>query len=203
MGKKTVSLNQSLKNTSGGVSGNLNQPITINFSQQPWVTIHPNSLPSFYLEENRIACMLFPNGILPGAKERNESTQLTRIARFHNYLEFSKIMDDEVEPIGDELYLTTKFYERRQAGWGLETNTKKEGNVIGYCANCFVYNTVDIEEANKIFYATSYYTLTYEKQEFVNLVKLVKGGATLILEDPDDIFINELSKLLHLRAIMS
>lgn len=176
------------------VSTNLHSTLysDIDFNDKEWSSLLPENINVFKMEEIRRPCSAYNNGIFPASKEFSKDKQITRIQRFPNYIEFSKIISDEVVPISGQLFLTTKFYDRREEGWLSNVIKKKvmnENDIIGYCINGDVYCAKDKDNVYKIFYGTVYKSLIEKNESFIKLLIMLKDGITLNLISTDKEFI--------------
>lgn len=166
--------------------------MNINFEEEPWSILHPSSQPAFRIIENKAICDAYPDGIFPGASSVDTNLQSTKIYKFQNYIEFSKITEDEITNDG---FLTTKFYIRRRDGWQSRNLLFKKGKVIGYCVNCYIYHVDDIHEVYKTIYGKTYLKLIEKTEAFKQLRELFYKNKNLKLQSNDEIFITEIRKL--------
>lgn len=170
--------------------------ININLTDKEWESLLPDKLPPFKIEELKRPCSSYPNGIFPGAEDNQTNKQIFRVHKFSNYVEFSKIVADEVVAISDQNFLTTKFYNRRKKGWSSEKIIKKSGDIQGYCVNGDVYGVSNKDAVDKIFYGVVYYSLIYKMPEFINLQKYLRDGLCIILTGADNNFLGHFSEVL-------
>lgn len=174
------------------VDVNLNKEYIIDFGESPWNALSQSMMNPFRIMENKAICDAYPDGLFPGANDSGWC-QSIKIYKFENYLEFSKIVEDEITSEGA---LTTLFYIRRNEGWKSKEVMKKKGNVIGYCVNCFIYHPDDIEEVYKTIYGKTFYKLVFANPIFKNLKLLQSSNNNLIFKGESDIFIKQIRKLL-------
>jgi hypothetical protein len=170
--------------------------VNVDLTNSEWSSLLPENVPSFKMEELRRYCDTYEDGLFPGASVYGDRNQITRIYRFPNYVEFSKIVVDEVEPIGEKLYLTSKYFERRNKGWSSKDLKKKEGEIIGYCVNGDIYSVKDVEEANHIFYNIVYKSLISSNVCIQQLKQMLNDGVSIILCGADIQVLNSLSNSL-------
>lgn len=173
----------------------------VDLETSEWSSLLPENLGSFKIEEALRPCTSFPNGIFPGAEPVNSSKQTTRVKRFPNYIEFSKVISDEVVPLSRELYLTTKFYERRRDGWGSDSLEKKEGDVLGYSIDGDIYSPEDSASIEDVFYGTVYRSLVQNNPAYLNLVQQIKDGLCITLKGSNKDFLEHLAKLLKRTSV--
>lgn len=169
--------------------------VTINLDDTKWRSFSPNFLPPFNAEESLRQCSSFKEGLFPGSTlMENTNKQTTKIIRFPNYLEFSKIMEDETHEIGNDRYLTMLFFERRKEGWGNANIVKKKGNHIGYCFNGILYNKDEPDEVKRVVYHTIYFSIVSKRQEFIELIKILMAGDALEINCEDEYFLEAFSE---------
>lgn len=183
------------------VSTNLHPALysEIDFSSKDWSSLLPENLSAFKMEEIRRPCSAYSTGIFPASREYDKDKQITRIQRFPNYIEFSKIISDEVVPISGQLFLTTKFYDRRAEGWTSNDIKKKVNNdsdIIGYCINGDVYCAKDKDSVYKVFYSMIYKSLIEKSEVFNKLLTMLKDGIELGLLNADEEFLKYLKTIL-------
>lgn len=168
----------------------------IDLSDKKWLPLCVDQLPPFKIEEQKRACSAYPNGIFPGAKDNLNGKQTFRIHNFHNYVEFSKIVSNEIVPISGQYFLTTKFYDRRKEGWESDKYIKKKGKILGYCLNGDVYSVSCYETVEKIFYEIVYQSLVQKNPAFISLQQYLRDGICLILTGADGDFLGYLAEVL-------
>jgi len=169
--------------------------VNVDLNDSEWSSLLPENLTSFKMEELRRYCDVYKDGIFPGSSIYNERNQITKILRFPNYVEFSKIVADEVVPMDGELFLTSKYFARRVDGWGSADLKKKEGEVIGYCVNGDIYSVKDEPLANNIFYNFVYRSLVSRNPAVEKLRQIIDGGVTLVLTGSNKQVLESLSDL--------
>ena len=167
----------------------------VNMEDPEWSALLPENLGSFKIEESLRVCTSFPDGLFPGA-ESTGNKQITRVKRFPNYIEFSKIVSDEAVPLADQLYLTKKYYQRRQQGWGSDTIEKKEGEVLGYCIDGDIYSAEDSTATENVFYGTVYRSIICNNPTYLRLVQQIKDGICITLKGANKEFLDHLANLL-------
>lgn len=170
--------------------------IEVNLQEPEWSSLLFKNLSSFKMEELRRPCGCYENGIFPGSTPYGENKQITRIQKFPNYVEFCKVVADEVIPINGQLYLTSKFYDQRKEGWGSSTLKKKEGEVIGYCLNGDIYCSADKHAVNRIFYHVVYKSLISRDPAYMKLQQCLRDGVCIQLSGEDEEFLQILSNVL-------
>ena len=161
-----------------------------------WSSLYTKNLKPFKIEELKRPCKAYPNGIFPGAEEISYEKQVSKINNFYNYIEFSKITEDEIMVVDGNQFLTTKYYDRRKHGWELSESSKNSGRVVGYCINGDVYNVIDQKTVEKIFYGVVYRSLVNTTNEFLTLQKYLQDGISLVLVGEDELFLNYLAEVL-------
>ena len=169
--------------------------MTIDLNDVEWSPLLPTSLGNFKVEESLRTCLSFPDGLFPGAESLGPSNQVSRIKKFPNYIEFSKVTSDEVVPLAGQLYLTTKFYNRRKEGWSSDKIEAKEGEVLSYCIDGDLYSPNDKTVIDKV-YSTVYRSLVQDLPAYINLVSYVKTGLGLHIKGPSN-FLPYLETLLN------
>lgn len=168
----------------------------IDFREPEWSSLLLKNLSSFKMEELRRPCAAYVDGIFPGATAYGENKQISKIQKFPNYIEFCKVVADEVVPISGQQYLTTRFYDRRKEGWGSDILKKKEGEIIGYCLNGNIYCAADKAQVDEIFYGVVYESLISKDPALLKLRQSLLDGICLSLTGADDDFLNILSNIL-------
>lgn len=170
--------------------------VNVNLTQPEWSSLLPENLTSFKMEELQRPCDVYPDGLFPGASKYGESKQISKIQKFPNYIEFSKIVADEVVPINDQLFLTNKFFERRANGWSSNKLIKKEGEVVGYCLNGDIFCATDIERVNHIFYHVVYKSLISQDPALAQLHQIFNNGVNITINGADPKVLLSLSEIL-------
>lgn len=168
----------------------------IDFRQPEWSSLLPQNLSNFKMEELRRPCEVYPDGIFPGAERYRDNKQISKIRKFQNYVEFCKVVADEVVPLGGQLFLTSKFYDRRKEGWSSDVTKKKEGEVVAYCLNGDLYCAADKPQADQIFYGVVYESLVSKDPAFMKLRQSLLDGVCLELTGADDEFLNRMKTVL-------
>ena len=99
---------------------------------------------------------------------------MSRVYCFSNYLEWSRVTEDDIEDPGDNgtLYLTTNFFDQRQKGWSELTPSIKKGTTVGYVFNGTAYSIEDREMVRNITYDTVYRSIIKGKQTFRKLQEI-------------------------------
>ncbi len=174
--------------------------IEVDLSSGSWKSLNYENFGPFRIEEQKRVCSAYPNGLFPLAKSNSDSHQLMLIIKFSNYIEFTKILEDEVITIDGKKYLTTLYYERRGSGWSDVHTREKIGTPVGYCVNGFTYHPDDIDAVNKLIYGIVYYSLVAGVPEFQSLLKYLNENCALSLKGAPLPFLTELKKLLLDRA---
>lgn len=168
----------------------------IDFRDSEWSSLLPQNLSSFKMEESRRPCTAYPEGIFPGAERYRDNKQISKIQKFSNYVEYCKVVADEVVPLGGQLFLTPKFYERRQEGWSSDVLQKKEGEVVAYCLNGDLYCAADKEQADQIFYGVVYESLVSKDTALLKLRQAVLDGVCLELTGAEDEVLQRIKTIL-------
>lgn len=171
----------------------------IDFKNIQWSSLLPENISAFKMEEIRRQCSSYSDGLFPGSMAYGNDKQITRIQRFPNYIEYSKILSDELVPISGQFFLTTKFYDRRKEGWEsneVKKKTTNETDVMGYCINGDVYCAADKPNVYKIFYGTVYKSLVEKSEVFDKILSIIKDGIGVILMNADEDFMNNFKNIL-------
>lgn len=150
--------------------------VKVSLKDPIWQELHPNHLASFLIIELLRPCNIYPDGLFPGAEISKEpQRQSTRVYCFSNYLEWSRITQDDVRDCQDEgIYLTTHFFDQRKKGWSEITHTTKLGQTVGYCFNGIAYGTSDIDSVRLIVYKTVYKGIIKDKSAFKRLREIIQ-----------------------------
>lgn len=170
--------------------------LKVDLSSVEWSSLQLQNMTPFNLDETKRPCEAYPDGLFPGAVEVGANTQRTVIHCYHNVVEFSKIVSDEVELVDGKLYLTTKYYDRRKVGWTSKTPKKKWGTVIGFCLNGDIYSPVTQEDLENIFYLKVIIPLIKEKYAYKILKDKLDSGTKLIITGDDKRYLKVLSHAL-------
>ena len=173
--------------------------IPINLSADTWKDLLPENLGVFLVEELKRPCKSYPDGLFPGAHttDNNPDKQMTLVRNFSNYIEFSKVLDDETIIIDGLRYLTSIHYERRHDGWSSLIPKKKKGKVVGWCSGGEIYYASDDDRVNSIFYDNVYINLVIKRPSFSKLREYLADGACLILQGyEDESFLKNLARIL-------
>jgi len=170
--------------------------VDIDLSGPEWESLLPHNIPSFKMEELRRPCTAYPDGVFPGSAPYGENKQITKIHKFTNYVEFSKVIADEVIPLSGQLYLTTKFYERREEGWKSIKDLQKSGEIIGYCINGDIHSAADRVIADRTFYGIVYESLVSTNPAYQKLKRQLRDGVCLTLISENKEFVKHLSDVL-------
>lgn len=170
----------------------------INFHDEAWSPLLPENLPPFNIEEYLRPCKAYKDGLFPGAKKGKDGKQITLVQNFRNLLEFSKVMSDEVVPGYGNLFLTTKYYERRQDGWTSKETRRKEGEIMGYCLNGDIYGTSAKHIIEGDFYRSVYKIVAGRLSAFKKLQEFLREGICLNLIGADEDFLEHLTEILLL-----
>ena len=168
----------------------------IDFRQSEWSSLLPQNLSSFKMEELRRPCSVYPDGVFPGAERYRDNKQISKIQKFPNYVEFCKVVADEVVPISGQLFLIPKFYERRKDGWSSELLKKKEGETVAYCLNGDLYCAADKVQADQIFYGVVYESLVSKDPALLKLRQSLLDGVCLELTGADEEFLRRVKTVL-------
>jgi len=168
----------------------------IDLNDNKWSPLLIENLALFNLVELRRRCSAYPNGIFPGGEEVDDQHQMFTIYKFENFMEFSKIMSDEVIKLEEDLFLTTKYFDQRKKGWVSNDILKKEGTVVGYCINGGIYHYDDREQVNTLFYETIYRSIILTSKQFIELRDFINNGIELILIGTEENFMRHLAACL-------
>lgn len=171
--------------------------IDIDIDNSEWKTINYKNLPPFRIEEQKRFCSAYKDGMFPNSKPgSSETQQVMDISNFQNYIEYSKIVDDEIISYNNLPHLTTTYYDRRGKGWTSNEIVEKNGKVVGYCINGFVYHPLDLPMVNKLIFGIVYYGLVNKNPQFNELLQLIKQNVALNLIGEDIEFLQILKNLL-------
>lgn len=170
--------------------------IEIDLSKTEWSSLLPCNISPIHVEESLCTCSTFKDGVFPGASSYGTGRQISTIKNFENYIEFCKLVSDEVVPIMGELFVTTKFYERRQEGWSSDFPRKKTGEIIGYCINGDVYHPADKEHVYQIFYGIIYKGLMSKNIAFIQLQDYLRNGFRLEINTENEEFLHYFTECL-------
>ena len=171
--------------------------VEIDIDNSEFKAVHYKNLPPFRIEEQRRRCAAYKDGIFPNSKPgSSETQQVMDISNFQNYIEYSKIMEDEIINYNNLSYLTTIYYDRRGKGWTNTEITNKHGKIVGYCINGFVYHPLDLPLVNKLIFGIVYYGLVNKIPQFETLIAMVRENIGLNLIGDDVEFLNVLKNLL-------
>ncbi|AYV86021.1 MAG: hypothetical protein Solivirus3_21 [Solivirus sp.] len=186
--------------------------LLVDFTKLPWSALNYHNLSPFHIKEAKRICSAYKTGLFPGSiacqtgSEPDE--QMSYIKRFHNYLQFAAITQDEVRIVRDRTtserngksYLTTKYFRRRQEGWQAAEEINKEGTVVGYFVNGFVYHSQDVGTVHELIFKNVYYRLIAELPEFIQLLTYLKTNYELELTGLEESFLIHLKLLLLEKA---
>jgi hypothetical protein len=171
----------------------------IDFTNKEWSSLLPENMEPFKVKEAKRPCSIYSNGLFPKCKEHGKDNQIIKVQRFPNYIEYCKIISDEIVPISGQLYLTSKFYDRRAEGWTSKNIMKKvvnENDVMGYCINGDVYCAEDKDNVYKILYGLVYKSLIKKTESFNKLLSMLKDNIALNLIYSDEEFIKYFKDIL-------
>jgi hypothetical protein len=137
--------------------------------------LHPTNVTSFPYCERLVPCRdIYSDGVLPGMSYSNDDEhnpcQQTRIERFDNFIEWSKIVVDETIRKGDRRLLLTSFFDNRAQGWKEKYFVKKPGHVIGYYLDGKTFSPSN-PRLGELF-ATIYHDLIRENENYLKLFPL-------------------------------
>lgn len=172
--------------------------IPIDLSSHFWNTLHIDNLKPFIVQEPRYYCDIYPNGLYPGAylTDTDQEFQSSKILKFRNFVEFSKIMPDEIKQFNDADHLTSSFFLHRHQGWSSDTIQTKKGEPIGYH---FVGEIYSLDKSNNIiqlYASTIYHILISDLPAFKKLKYYLDSGYGLSLSGMDHPYIYYLSLIL-------
>lgn len=171
--------------------------VEVDIENSEWKAIHYKNLPPFRLEEQKRFCAAYKDGIFPQAKQgKSSDQQIMEISNFHNFLEFIKIIDDEVITLNGLMYLTTTYYDRRGEAWTSNKICDKNGKIVGYCINGFVYHVLDLPTVNRLIFGIVYYGLVNKIPQFSLLLSMLKENTQLVLKGDNEEFLLALKNLL-------
>ena len=169
--------------------------ITIDVSESDYAELNPFKITKVHINEKRVMCDSFPNGVFPGAEIINHSTQTTKINCFSNYFEFSKIVEDEVTHLEGKDYLNTTFFQRREDGWKGFLKLGKPGTVKGFFIDGGVYHVEDEYIVKDIVYKQAYGSLIKGKKCFKKIVNILKTKS-IVLSGLDEYYLEALKTVL-------
>lgn len=170
--------------------------IIIDLQSQEWSALLPENISSFNIEETKRPCSAYKDGIFPGCRPFSEKNQIFLVGKFSNYIEFTKIVSDEVVPISGNYYLTTKFYDRRAEAIVSKDYLKKEGEIMGYCIDGNIYCAEDKSLVYKTIYQCIYKQLIAKEEPFLKLQEHLRSGANLELRGENAEFMESLKEIL-------
>jgi hypothetical protein len=174
--------------------------VRISLLDPEWQELHPEQLTPFQIQELIRPCSAYPDGLFPGASldPDNKTRQVTRVYRFPNYLEWSRVTEDDVEDAaGDgKQYLTSHFFDQRKCGWSELSPTVKQGKTVGYCFNGTAYSIQDKESIRTIVYQTVYKSIVKDKRAFKRLQEIFNNCVTVELTGADDEVLRVLAETL-------
>lgn len=172
------------------------ETLIIDLQSNEWHALNVNSLPQFGIEELKRVCNAYPDGVFPGAESNSDDTQLIYVNNFHNYVEYIKIIDDEVIRLDGQLYLTSLFFVNRKKGWSSIQPLNKEGEAVGYCMNGNIYHSGDVDRVDSE-HMFVYRTLIEKTDEYNRLHEYLKAGHTLVLTGSHQKYLSYLSQILE------
>lgn len=153
-----------------------------------WIQLNPDYLEPFQVQELIRKCDVYEDGLFPGA-ELDSDRQVSRVVKFRNYLEWSKITLEDVVEINGNIYLTANFFNQRSKGWSELTFKSKSGKAIGYCFNGTTYSIDDQEAISKIVYKTIYWNLIKDSPVLKRIENLLDQGFTIELSGVENEFL--------------
>ena len=142
-----------------------------------WQDLHPKHLVPFHVHELLRVCSIYPDGLFPGGNliPDQPGRQSSRVYCFLNYLEWSRVTEEDVDDNGgNNMYLTTNFFDQRRIGWSELTHKVKLGTTVGYCFNGTAYSIEDKDAVQNIVYKTVYKQIIKDKHIFKRLQDIVK-----------------------------
>ena len=168
----------------------------IDFSSNEWLGLLPENMSKkFKIEEMIRMCSAYPEGLFP-LSVQSGNKQATRINRFANYIEYSRVVSSEVVNVSGQLFLTTKFYDNRKEGWSSKEIKKKIGDTVGYCINGDVYCAEDKDSVYAVYYKIVYKSLVKKDPKFNEILTMLKDGVSLTLIASDDDFLKNFKIIL-------
>ena len=187
--------------------------IKINLDDEKWNVLDPEFIAPFYIDELLRPCDVYPNGLYPGAtiiKEKNTNSliqkyfnnitiiakQRSKVYKFHNYVEFSKVDQNDIFLYDNNNYLTSVFFERRKEAWNSLINLYKNGKILAYCFNGILYHINDVESINKIIYGQVYSSLIINTLQFQEIKNYYNNDLKLEFISKNNLFINGIKYIL-------
>lgn len=113
--------------------------LVVDFKDHKFTHIHPYNLKNCKFREKLIPCELYNDGVLPGMT-KDGVQQMTTVRLFRNFIEFSKVTEDEIGRKNNKNYLLSKFFDRRSVAISSKNYMKKEGDAIAYYLTGRVYS---------------------------------------------------------------
>ena len=170
--------------------------LDIDFSRDEWSGLLPENMnKKFRIEELLRPCSAYPEGIFPASTKLIDK-QATRIDRFANYIEYSRVVSSEVVNMSGQLFLTTKFYDNRKEGWSSKEIKKKAGDTVGYCINGDLYCAEDKDSVYQVYYKIVYKSLVKKDPKFNEILNKLKDGVSLTLIGSDEDFLKNFKIIL-------
>ena len=150
----------------------------IHLDDDEFKTINPDYLSPFNIQEPLYKCNVFPDGVVDGAIKDN-NIQKTVVAKLYNYLEYCQIMEDEIQVVNGQKYMTHRFFKRRHIGWKLDTFVLKPGNLVGYFCNGYTYHKSQKDRLVETMAKSVYKELVKETSAYKKLQEKVQNGESL------------------------
>lgn len=149
--------------------------VTIDVSSDEWKSLSPSQLRHVHIAEHRRPCRRYPDGVFPGCRLIDENLQEGKVVVFSNYVEYAKVMPDEVSTHNGKIHLNATHYKRREQGWKSIHFVPKNGHVIAHCINGKLYSTRS-DEAALLIYQVTYLALIQSMPEIERLREIVDEG---------------------------
>ncbi len=178
----------------------ISSKLVVDFTKLPWSALNYHNLCPFHTKEAKRICSAYKDGLFPGAVSVSVDEQMSQVKRFANYLQFLSITADEVKEREGKLYLTTKFFRKRHEGWLSPEEVIKEGKIVGYFVNGYVYHPNDLAVVHELIFRNVYYRLIEKLPEFNQLLTYLRTNYELELIGLDEPFMQKFQILLLEKA---
>lgn len=162
-------------------------PLVVNTGLSEWSDLHPDNIKDFMILYGILnECKeQYPGGILPGMVKKDDNTQTSKIRRFDNLLEWTKLLEEDVYESEGKLFLRSKFFERREKAWKSPFFLKREGEIVGYYIDSVLMHKDDAEWMQRCLFSFAYKDLIRAKPSYQNIVKHLKNGGSVDLQAKD------------------
>lgn len=169
----------------------------INLTSCKYASLDPSRITNIKVDENKLMCKVYPLGYFPGGVSGLPEKQVTTLVRLDNFLEFSKITDDEIIHTKEKDFLNTLFFSRRVSGWKSSIPLTKEGNVRGYYIKGCVFLPSETDKARALFLTSVYIDAIKDRTAFKNIISLVRSGKPVTLTGADEDVLKVIKKYIE------